>query len=453
MTSSILHRIPIQPPIAREAKGIYITLEDGNVFIDACGGALVTAVGHCHPTVIRAIEEQIGKLTFLWSMSVSNSPAEELAKLLVEDSDGAFNAATFYNGGSESVEAAMKVTKQYFFQKNEPQRVKFIARERSYHGDTISTLSLTGGNPYTAPFNDLYDKEHFHRVSAVYPFRNAAKAGGDAAYVASLIRELDDKFQELGPDTVCAFIAEPIAGAGLGIVKAPDGYFEGVRKICDKYGALLIYDEVLCGQGRLGTTHAWQSLGGKDRAVRPDLQTIGKCLGGGYAPIAALLFSQKVSDGIKINGNWLRHGHTYSNHILSCTAALAVQRLIKSENLLENVNAIGPYIEKKLKLSLKDSDLAPFVADIRGGGTLWGIEFSLEFVGKIAGFFPIFCYQENLLAVAVPGTPPNDDSSFSGIGDYTSIAPPFNVSKEEVDMIIEKFSRALRNTLKRLQLL
>lgn len=450
--TSILHRTPWQPPVAVAAEGLYIDLEDGRRLIDGIGGAAVTCVGSSHPKVIQAIKDQLDSLTYVYNMQLSSEPAEELARFLVDTSDGAFELVAFASGGSEAMEAVIKLARQYYVEINQPQRRNFIARQLSFHGNTLSTLSLAFHPARRAPYADILDTDHFHHVSPAYAKRFQRHDETEEQYVERLRQELEDKFLELGPDTVIGFVAETAVGATTGVVGAPRGYFAAMKSVCHKYGALFILDEVMSGMGRMGSLHAWQSVG--DGAA-PDLQAVAKGLGGGYASIGAVLMSPKVSNGIRGGSGLLKHGHTYQAHPLACVASLAVQKIIVEESLLPQVVENGELLSRLLHEGLLcDQALAkPFCFDIRGRGAFWGIEFDFDtpagakvnFKGQtFAMLVQARCLENGLVAMGM-----NGGANVEGTkGDHLMLGPAYNATPDEIRQIATLFVRSVEEVLR-----
>ncbi|RDX51245.1 PLP-dependent transferase [Lentinus brumalis] len=449
--TAILHRTPWRPPVASSAQGIYITLEDGTQIIDAVGGAAVSCIGNGHPAVKQAIKDQVDKVSYVYNMQLSNEPAEELAHNLIASSKGAFDLVGFVSGGSEAMEGVLKTARQYFYETGQPQRRRFIARQLSFHGNTLATLGLAYHPTRRAPYAPLLDTETFHHVSPAYAARFQRKDETEEQYVERLRKELEDKFIELGPDTIIGFVAETVVGATTGVVAAPKGYFKAVKSVCDKYGALFILDEVMSGMGRMGTLHAWESFGD---GVSPDLQAVAKGLGGGYASIGAVLVSKRVADGLRDASGFWKHGHTYQAHPIACAAALAVQKVIAEEKLLENVAVQGPRIEAQLRARLTgpNARAAPFVWDIRGGGAWWAVEFDFEneearargYEGKTFGFdVQAKALENGAVVMGFMG-----GSSLDGLkGSHCMLSPAYNVTAEEVDKIVDIFVKSVEQVL------
>ncbi|KAL4978447.1 pyridoxal phosphate-dependent transferase [Aspergillus desertorum] len=440
-TSAVLHRNTCYvPKRAVGGKGSYLLLEDGTKFLDSTGGAAVSCLGHGHEKVIQAIIEQFKQVEYCHTAFFGTEASEELARLLVDSTSGKLSRLFVVSSGSEAVEAALKLARQYFLElpTPQPQRTRFIARKPSFHGTTLGALGAGGHALRRQPFEPILSQSTSH-VSPCYAYRGKKDGESDTDYVARLAEELDAEFQRVGPDTVCGFIAEPVVGAALGCVPAVPGYFAAMKSICEKHGALFILDEVMCGMGRCGTLHAWEQ-----EDVIPDLQTIGKALGGGYAPVSGLLISDKVVQAIDKCTGTFRHGQTYQGHPISCAAALAVQRVIAEEELLNNVRVMGGYLEVRLRSALKGMK---YVGDIRGKGLFWGVEFVKNKATK-EPFSP-----EIALAFKIQETgmkPEFGISLYAGTGtvdgtrgDHIILAPAYNTTKEEIDIIVDTTAKVL----------
>ncbi|PCH36374.1 PLP-dependent transferase [Wolfiporia cocos MD-104 SS10] len=450
--TAILHRTPWRPPVARSAQGSYVTLDDGRVLLDAVGGAAVACIGNGHPEVTQALKDQVDKVSYVYNMQLSNEPAEELAKLLVDQSNGAFNTCGFVSGGTEAMEGVIKTARQYYWEIGQSQRKNFIARQLSFHGNTLGTLSLAYHPARRAPYEAILDHENFYHVSPAYAKRFQKANETEEQYVERLRQELEDKFIELGPDTVIGFVAETVVGATTGVVPAPKGYFKAMKSVCDKYGALFILDEVMSGMGRMGTLHAWESFGDN---VSPDIQAVAKGLGGGYASIGAVLMSKKVADGIRDSAGFWKHGHTYQAHPLACAASLAVQKVIMKENLLENARVQGEYLGSLLRERLQSPNAlaAPFTFDVRGGGAWWGVEFDfsgpeaarLDFKGeKFAMAVQARCMDKGLIIMGLTGGANIEGTT----GDHLMLSPAYNIAREQVEKVVDLFVEAIEEVLR-----
>ncbi|OTA52631.1 PLP-dependent transferase [Hypoxylon sp. EC38] len=426
------HLHKVYPEIVR-GNGNYLITYDGREIFDGCSGAAVSCIGHGNKRVIRAISDQLNATgtpyiaSSFWSSDVVNL----LCKELIEGTGGKMARVYLTGSGSEAMEAAIKLSRQFFLEKNppEPSRVNFITREGSYHGNTIGALSVSGHIARRQPYLPFLMK-NVHQISSCYPYRQRNEGESDADFVARKVAELEKKFQDLGPDTVIAFIAEPIVGAALGCVPSVPGYLKAMQEVCHKHGALFILDEVMCGMGRTGTLHAWEA-----EDVIPDIQTNAKGLGGGYQPIAAMMISEKVVGGIMKGSGEFIHGHTYQAMPVQAAAALEVQRIIREDNLLENVSIQGEYLGNLLKNYLGKH---PLVGDIRGRGLFWGVEFVKDKVTK-EPFDSNIAYQLRDLILSPPfnmAVYPGTGTVDGKRGDHIIIAPPYTVKKEEVEIIV-----------------
>ena len=441
-TSRVLHRsLRETPPKAIGGEGVYLFAEDGRRVIDASGGAAVSCLGHQHPRVIAAMAKQASTLAYAHTAFFSSEPAEALAETLVGHEPGGLAYAYFVSGGSEAIEASIKLARQYFIERGEPQRQHFIARRQSYHGNTLGALAAGGNAWRRAPYAPLLSAAFSH-VTPAFAYHEKHDGESDAQFVARLAAELEAEFQRLGPDTIAAFLAEPVVGATAGAVTAPDGYFKAVREICDRHGALLIFDEVMCGMGRTGTTHAWEQEG-----VAPDIQAIAKGLGGGYQPIGAMLASGKIIDTIRAGSGAFQHGHTYLAHPLACAAALAVQDVIREDNLLDQVRERGKQLEQRLTERFGNHR---HVGDIRGRGLLWAIELVAD-RGTRSSFDPALKLNQKIKAEAFAnglGCYPGGGTVDGVRGDHVLLAPPYIASADEIDLIVDKLGTAVDKLLR-----
>jgi adenosylmethionine-8-amino-7-oxononanoate aminotransferase len=440
-SSRVLHRsLRETPPKAIGGEGVYLIAEDGRRVLDASGGAAVSCLGHQHPRVIAAITRQASTLAFAHTAFFSSEPAEALAEVLVGHEPGGLAYAYFVNGGSEAIEASIKLARQYFIERSEPQRQHFIARRQSYHGNTLGALAAGGNAWRRAPYAPLLSAAFSH-VTPAFAYHEQQDGETDAQFVARLAAELEAEFQRLGPDTVAAFLAEPVVGATAGAVTAPEGYFRAVREICDRHGALLILDEVMSGMGRTGTTHAWEQEG-----IAPDIQAIAKGLGGGYQPIGAMLASGRIIDTIRAGSGAFQHGHTYLAHPLACAAALAVQNVIREDGLLEQVKARGRQLEQRLTERFGNHR---HIGDVRGRGLLWAIELVADRADRTP-FDPALKLHQKIKAEAFAnglGCYPGGGTVDGVRGDHVLLAPPYIASAQEIDLIVDRLGTAVDHVL------
>ncbi len=438
--SRVFHRNPREAyRVAVRGEGPYLIDGEDRRYLDASGGAAVSCLGHSDRAVIDAIRQQLDRLPFAHTSFFTNEPMEALADTLVSRSNGAFGRVYFVSGGSEAVEAALKLARQYFVERGEPQRRHVIARRQSYHGNTLGALAV-GGNRWRrkqfAPL--LIETTH---VSPCYAYRERVPGEGDAQYADRLAAELDREIRRLGADTVIAFVAETVAGATLGAVPPVPGYFRRVREICDRYGVLLILDEVMCGMGRCGALWTFEQEG-----IVPDLATIAKGLGAGYQPIGAVMVAQRVYDAIVAGSGFFQHGHTYLGHAAACAGALAVQKRLHEDGVLSGVLPLGRILEQKLKNAFGDH---PNVGDIRGRGLFWGLELVADRATRTP-FDPGLrvhvrlkreAMNAGLLCYPMGGTVDGER------GDHVLLAPPFIVTEAQLDELVGKLARALESAL------
>lgn len=432
----ILHRtIHSKLPTAVRGQGIELFDVAGKAYIDASGGAAVSCLGHGHPDVIAALHEQLDRLAYAHTAFFTTEIAEALADRLVEDAPDGLDHVYLVSGGSEAIEAALKMARQYFVEKGEPQRRHVIARRQSYHGNTLGALA-TGGNEWRrAQFQPLLIETH--HIDPCYAYRLQEDGESDESYAVRAAQQLEDKILELGADQVVAFVAEPVVGATLGAVPPVADYFKRIRAICDRYGVLLILDEVMCGMGRTGTLHACEQDG-----IAPDLLTIAKGLGGGYQPVGAVLLGGHIFDAFSKGSGFFQHGHTYMGHPMAAAAGLAVQEVIRRDGLLDNVKAMGARLDERLRQRFGNHH---HVGDIRGRGLFRGVELVLD-RGTKEPFDPKLklnvrvkreAMARGLMVYPMGGTIDGER------GDHVLIAPPFIVTNADIDRIVDRLGEAI----------
>jgi adenosylmethionine-8-amino-7-oxononanoate aminotransferase len=432
----VFHRAPRETlPVATRGDGVYLFDAAGRRYLDASGGAAVSCLGHGHPRVIEAIKCQADQLAYAHTAFFTSEPAERLADFLIARAPGDLSQVYFVSGGSEAIEAALKLARQYFVETGEPDRSLFIARRQSYHGNTLGALAIGGNAWRREPFLPLLAPA-IH-VSPCYAYRDLGAEESEAAYADRLAAELEAAIVEAGPGRVAAFVAETVVGATLGAVPPVAGYFRKIKAVCERHGVLLILDEVMCGMGRTGSLFACEEDG-----VAPDVVTIAKGLGGGYQPIGAALCSRRIYDAIVAGSGAFQHGHTYIGHAIACAAALAVQETVEQEHLLANVRERGEQLRSGLERALRDH---PFVGDVRGRGLLIGVELVEDRRTK-APFDPTRrlharvkaeAFQRGLMVYPMGGTIDGRR------GDHVLLAPPFIVKAQEIDEIVDRLTAAL----------
>lgn len=437
--SHVFPRNSMFPPRqVSHGDGVHLYDTKGKAYLNF-GDAAVSCLGHGDPHVTQAVKKQVDQVAFAHTGFFTSEPAERLADKLISLAPGELDRVYFVSGGSEAMEAALKLARQYFIEISEPERKRIVARRQSYHGNTLGALA-TGGNEWRraqfAPI--LIDVTH---VSPCYAYRGKSEGETDAAYVDRLIDELDAEFQALGPETVMAFVAEPVVGATLGAVGPVGDYFSRVRALCDQYGILLILDEVMCGMGRTGTLFAYEQFN-----VAPDICAIAKGLGGGYQPIGATLCTKNIHDAVLAGSGFFQHGHTYLGHPVACAAGLAVLERLVDDQVLKRVTPAGSHLRQLLRDKLGQH---PHVGDIRGVGLFCGVELvadretktPLPPEAKVAAKVKSAAFSEGLLCYPMGGTIDGKR------GDHILLAPPFVVEDLQLDACVNKLQIAIDRSL------
>lgn len=441
-SSAVLHRaFGHIPPMAVEGKGAYLIDAEGHRYLDASGGAAVSCLGHNDARVIAAIQQQVATLPFAHTSFFTNEPAETLAHRLIDAAPEGFGKgrAAFLGSGSEAVEAALKLARQHFVEKGEPTRHRFISRQMSYHGNTLGALAVGGHAGRRRIYQPMLAETS--QIAPCHAYRFQTEEESAEAYGRRVADELATEIERLGAENVAAFIAEPVVGATLGSVAAVPGYFRRIREICDRYGVLLIADEIMCGMGRCGTLFAMEHEG-----VAPDMITIAKGLGAGYQPIGALLASEAVVAPIISGTGLLAHGHTYMSHAVACAGALAVLDVVETDGLLERVRIRGAELEAALRAQFGNH---PHVGNIRGRGLFWSLELVSDRERKtpfpaadgLAAKLKTLAQQGGLICYPANGTADGID------GDHVLLAPPFIITHDQIGEIVDKLARALDATL------
>ncbi|MFT8674349.1 MAG: aspartate aminotransferase family protein [Acetobacter sp.] len=432
----LLHRsIHGHLPVAVGGKGIHLYDADGKSYIDASGGAAVSCLGHNHAEVQAALHAQLDRLAYAHTSFFTTRVAEELADMLIADAPAGLEHVYLVSGGSEAVEAALKMARQYYVEKGEAGRRHIIARRQSYHGNTLGALA-TGGNEWRrARFRPLLIETH--HIAPCFAYRGRHEGESDAAYAERTANELEAKILELGADEVMAFVAETVVGATAGAVPPVADYFRHIRRICDKYGVLLILDEVMCGMGRTGTLHACEQDG-----ISPDIMTIAKGLGGGYQPVGAVLLSGRIFDTFANGSGFFQHGHTYAGHPMAAAAGLAVQTVVKRDGLLGNVRIMGDFLQAGLEARFGEH---PHIGDMRGRGLFRAVELVRDRASKTpfdAGLKLHARIKQEALARGLMVYPMGGTVDGQS-GDHVLIAPPFIVGQADIGAIVERLGDAV----------
>ena len=440
--SSILHRtLELTPPTAVGGEGNYLIDDAGKRYLDACGGAAVSCLGHDNAKVREVLKAELDNIAFAHSGFFTNQPAEELAQFLIDRAPkGTGLGRIMYLGsGSEAMEAALKLARQYHLERGEPKRSNIIARAPSYHGNTLGALATGGHAGRREPFQPLL--MNVSHIDAAYEYRMRREGEARADFALRMANLLEEEIQRLGAETVMAFVAEPVVGASLGTQPAPMGYFKRIREICDTYGILFIADEVMCGMGRTGSLFALEQEG-----IAADITTLAKGLGAGYQPIAAVMAAENVIRTIKDGSGTLWNGHTYMSHAIATAGALAVQQVIEEDNLLSNVRMRGEQLREGLQTRLGQN---PHVGDIRGRGLFWTAELVEDSatkkpfdatlglapkIQKIALDLGLMCY-------------PSQGCADGTQGDHVLLAPAYTSTREEIETICDLITQAIETAL------
>lgn len=434
--TSVFHRDGSHTyPNAVSAAGMYIYDDTGKSYLDMCGGAAVSCLGHQHPMVLDAVKAQVDTLAYAHTLFFSSKPQEHLARRIADKFSEPGAKVYFSSGGSEAVETAVKFATQYWQALGRPEKHKIISREQSYHGNTLGALSLSGNEARRRPMNNLL--HHWPRVSPCYAYRDQMAGESDAQYVDRLALEFEETLVRHNPEQIAAFIAEPVVGASLGAVPPVRGYFKKIRALCDQYDILFIADEVMCGTGRTGSFFAHEQ-----EEVLPDLVTLAKGIGGGYQPLAATVVRQKIVEAFKVGSSSFSHGHTYIGHASACAAGCAVMDAIETEQLLGSVRREGQRLVDVLEGAFCDH---PYVGDIRGRGLLQGLELVADKVQKsafedgagLARNIRITAMKHGLMCY------PGGGKASDGANCHILLAPPFIVKSAHMEEMVDKLKITL----------
>ena len=423
------------PPVAVGGDGCYLIDSSGKRYLDGSGGAAVSCLGHSDQSVIAAIKAQVDTLAFAHTGFFTSEPAERLADLLVANAPGDIDRVYLVSGGSEATEAAIKLARQYWVEKGQPSRGKLIARKQSYHGNTIGALSAGGNEWRRAQFAPLLlDVSH---IDPCYEYRLRHDGESLEDYGLRAAQALEDEILRLGPDSVMAFMAEPVVGATAGALAPAPGYFKRIREICDTYGVLLILDEVMCGMGRTGSLFACEQDG-----IAPDIVCIAKGLGAGYQPIGAMMCTAEIYSTIENGSGFFQHGHTYIGHPTAAAAGLAVVSALLDRGLVKRAKEQGEKLAERLDDRFGQH---PHVGDLRGRGLFRGIELVSDRDSKtpfdpakgVADKIKKAAFENGLICYPMSGT--IDGKT----GDHVLLAPPFIIEDAQLDELTDKLSRAI----------
>ena len=435
--SHLFYQSRLRRPLVDRAEGIYFWDSSGKRYLDGSSGAMVCNIGHSNPHVLEAMRKQMERATFAYRLQFENEPAEKLAAHLVEYMPQGMDKVFFVSGGSEAVEACLKMARQYTLAIGQPQRYKTISRFPSYHGSTLGALAATGMSLMSAPFDPMLQQMPKISAPTVYldldECTTEEKRNLRGLYYANL---LEEEILRQGPETVLSFIMEPIGGASTGALVAPDSYYGRIREICDRYGVLLIYDEVMSGAGRTGRHY----LGGAHWNAEPDLIALSKGMAAGYSPLGAMVTSGKMVEPVLDSGGFV-HGYTYAGNPLSCSAGLAVLEEIEKQNLLAKAERTGDLLKSRLEDLLQRFS---FIGDVRGKGLLLAV----EFVSDRETMQPLppemnahtevvdMAFERGLIIYS-------RRTRGGRIGDHFLICPPLIIEEAQIDELLEMFTDTL----------
>ncbi len=420
------------PRIVR-AEGCWLVDDRGKRYLDACGGAYVVNVGHGVQEIADAIACQARQVAYVSATAFTHEPIEQLAAELAATLPGDLDRLYFLSSGSEAVEAALKLARQYWVESGKPEKRKIIALAPAYHGNTLLALSASARAQYQTMFREwLVD---VRRIPAYYPYRCECRGVAPRCLSCSGAA-LEAAIEREGPDSVAAFIAEPVGGSSTGASVPTAEYLRRVREICDRHEVLFVADEILCGAGRTGTWWAIERAG-----VAPDVMTIGKGISGGYAPLSAVAAPRRILDVLAAGSGGLLHAQTYSHNPVACAAGLAAVRYLKAHCLVERCAQMGEVLHERLAALRR----LPHVGDVRGVGLLAGVEFVADpetrapfpRSRKFAERFTEAAQEAGLVVW------PNVGHADGERGDLAMIAPPFVITEPEIDEIVTRFSAAL----------
>ncbi len=435
--SRLFYQTRQRRPLVDRAEGIYIWGRDGKRYLDGSSGAMVSNIGHSNPRVLEAMRRQMASATFAYRLHFENEPAEHFAAQLADLCPPGHDRVFFVSGGSEAVESCLKVARQYAYCKGEHKRWRIISRSPSYHGSTLGALSVTGYRPLTDPFMPVMQRMPSIPAPRCYLDRDSLSDEARGLRYANMLR---DKIIELGPETVLAFIMEPVGGASTGALVAPDSYYPRIREICDEFGILLIYDEVMTGAGRTG-----RYLAAEHWNIKPDIIALAKGLAAGYAPLGAMLADNEIIDTV-LNGGGFQHGYTYAGNPLACAAGLAVTLEILERDLITQAGTVGALLKSELEGLMADY---AFIGDVRGKGLLLAFELveNRETMQPLPVSFNAhlrlveLAYERGLIIYS--------RRTRDGIaGDHFLVCPPMITTPEQVGEIMEM----LRSSLDALQI-
>jgi adenosylmethionine-8-amino-7-oxononanoate aminotransferase len=439
--SKLFYQSGSRRPLFARAEGVHVWTADGARYIDASSGAMVSNIGHSNPRVLAAMRETMAKGTFAYRLHFESEPAERLATALARLCGRADDRVFFASGGSEAVESAIKLARQYAVARGEPGRTEIISRFPSYHGSTFGALAVTGYDPLTRPFAPMLNVSPKVPAPRAYLDRDNLSFEERGLHYADALAA---QIEEIGAGRVLAFLMEPVGGASTGALVAPESYYARVSEICARYGVLLIYDEVMSGAGRTGTflaAHHWNES--------PDIVALGKGLGAGYAPLSAVVARNDIVEAVLADGGFM-HGFTYAGNPLACSAGLAVLKEIVERDLMANAAEKGALLKARLEALMRRF---PFIGDVRGKGLLLAFELvkDRETMAPLPRVWNAFhrlveIAFEKKLVIYARRTRGGDD------GDHFLVCPPMIVTDADLDEIMEKLAASLADFARAMKL-
>lgn len=430
--SNLFYQTRLRRPMLERGEGVYLWDSTGKRYLDGSSGAMVSNIGHSNPAVLAAMRAQMEKSTFGYRLHFENEPAENFATAIAERMPDGMDRVFFVSGGSEAVESTIKIARQYTLAKGEASRWKVISRFPSYHGSTLGALALTGMSLMSAPFSPMMREMPKIPAPTCYLDRDTLSDDERGLRYAEMLRE---EILRQGPETVLAFIMEPVGGASTGALVAPDSYYMRIREICDEFGLLLVADEVMTGAGRTG-----KYLGVEHWNLRPDIIALSKGFGAGYAPLGAMITSSEIAETVIDAGGFI-HGHTYAGNPLACAAGLAVLGEIDRLGLVKAAEAQGQKLKAELSMLM---DRYPFIGDVRGKGLL----LAFELVADRGTMEPLpvklnahlrlvdIAYERGLIIYS-------RRTRGGRIGDHFMVCPPLITTDEQIGEIIEMLTGSL----------
>ncbi|MBV8942540.1 MAG: aspartate aminotransferase family protein [Solirubrobacterales bacterium] len=432
ITSEHTHVFPrlldLAYPSIERGRGVRLYTTDGSEVLDACsGGAMVACLGHGDRRIVEAARDQARRISYVYNHHFTNEPQERLAKALIELAAPEMTRVRFVSGGSEANETAIRLIRQYHVDRGEERRWRIISPAQAYHGALFGALALTGRHSLQAPYGE-YLPGHLHIPPATWRFDPSGEES---------LRELDRLLEAAGPDTIAAFVCEPVGAAALPGYSAPERFWEGVAERRDRHGFLICFDEVVTGMGRTGSWFASDQL-----PVKADIITGGKGLGAGYAQLAATLCAEHIYEALAAGSRNFEHGHTWDGAPLPCAVGLAVLDVLCEGGLIERVRERGPSLREELEEALADSEL---VREVRGRGFLLGVEFVDPRDGEsflpneldAAALVDQKAFEHGLLVTSTHST------ADGYCGDQTLLAPAFIATDDELGEMVARFAETV----------